>query len=77
MAEDEAVSTDPPHSDTIVLECDQLPTEGAVLAHPGRSNLRLGDIVTIRVEGNDVTNAVVIEGDGDDRGRPAPHRRAG
>ncbi len=67
MGEDEAVTTDQPHSDTIVLEFDQLPTEGAVLAHLARSNPRLGDIVTIRVEGNDVTSAVVIEGDGDDR----------
>ena len=59
------MTTDQPRSNTIVLEFDQLPTEGAVLANLAGSNPRLGDIVTIRVEGNDVTSAVVIEGDGD------------
>jgi len=61
------VTTDQPHSDTIVLEFDQLPTEGAVLANLARHNPRLGDIVTIRVEGVDVTSAVIIEGDGDEQ----------
>jgi hypothetical protein len=50
-----------------VLEFDQLPTEGAVLAHLAGSNPRLGDIVTIRVSGVDVTSAVVVEGEGDDQ----------
>ena len=67
MGEDEAVTTDQPHSDTIVLEFDQLPTEGAVLAHLSGVNAKLGDIVTIRVGGEDVTSAVVVEGEGDDR----------
>ena len=59
------MTTAEPHSNTIILEFDQLPTEGAVLANLQRSNPRLGDIVTIRVEGTDVTSAVVIEGDGE------------
>ncbi len=61
------MTTDSPHSDTIVLDFEQLPTEGAVLANLARSNPRLGDIVTIRVSGVDVTSAVVVEGEGDDR----------
>ena len=61
------MTTDQPHSDTIVLEFDQLPTEGAVLAHLAGNNPQLGDIVTIRVGGEDVTSAVVIEGEGDNR----------
>jgi len=56
------VTIDQPHSDTIVLEFDQLPTEAVVLAHLAGSNPKLGDIVTIRVEGTDVTSAVVVEG---------------
>jgi len=59
------VTTDQPRSDTIVLEFDQLPTEGAVLANLAAKNPRLGDIVAIRVGGEDVTSAVVIEGEGD------------
>lgn len=58
------MTTDQPRSNTIVLDFDQLPTEGAVLANLQRSNPRLGDIVTIRVEGADVTSAVVVEGQG-------------
>lgn len=61
------MTTDPPQSDTIVLDFDQLPTEGAVLANLGRYSPRLGDIVTIRVAGEDVTSALVVEGEGDDR----------
>jgi hypothetical protein len=60
--EDGQVTTDQPRSDTIVLDFDQLPTEGAVLANLQRSNPRLGDIVTIRVGGTEVTSAVVVEG---------------
>jgi len=63
--EDEAVTTDQPHSDTIVLDFEQLPTEGAVLANLARHNPKLGDIVTIRVGGTEVTNALVVEGEGD------------
>lgn len=59
------MTTDEPHSDTIILEFDQLPTEGAVLANLQRYNARLGDVVTVRVEGTDVTSAVVVEGDGE------------
>ena len=59
------MTTDQPHSDTIILEFGQLPTEGAVLANLQRSNPKPGDIVTIRVEGTDVTSAVVVEGDGE------------
>ena len=59
------MTIDQPHSDTIVLEFDQLPTEGAVLDHLAGNHPKLGDIVTIRVDGNDVTSAVVIEGEGD------------
>jgi len=58
-----AVTIDQPHSDTIVLEFDDLPTEGAVLANMQAKNPKLGDIVTIRVAGSDVTSAVVIEGE--------------
>jgi len=61
------VTTDSPHSDTIVLDFDQLPTEGAVLANLASKNPRLGDIVTIRVAGDDVTSAVIVEGEGDDQ----------
>lgn len=60
------VTTDQPHSDTIVLDFEQLPTEGAVLANLKRHNPKLGDVVTIRVNGTDVTNALVVEGDGDE-----------
>ncbi len=60
------MTTDQPHSNTIILEFGQLPTEGAVLANLARNNPKLGDIVTIRVEGTDVTSAVVVEGSGDD-----------
>ncbi len=59
------MTTDQPHSDTIVLEFEQLPTEGAVLANLARHNPKLGDVVTIRVEGTDVTSAMVVQGDGD------------
>jgi len=58
------VTTDASHSDTIVLDFEQLPTEGAVLANLERSNPKLGDIVTIRVNGVEVTSAMVVEGDG-------------
>lgn len=60
------MTTDRPHSDTIVLDFEQLPTEGAVLANLARHNPKLGDVVTIRVNGTDVTNALVVEGEGDD-----------
>jgi hypothetical protein len=59
------VTTDQPHSDTIVLDFEQLPTEGAVLANLAGHNPKLGDVVTIRVAGTDVTSAMVVEGDGD------------
>ena len=59
------MTTDQPRSDTIVLEFEQLPTEGAVLANLVRKNPKLGDVVTIRVNGTDVTSAMVVEGDGD------------
>lgn len=57
------MTTDQPHSDTIFLDFEQLPTEGAVLANLAGKNPKLGDIVTIRVGGADVTSGVVIEGD--------------
>lgn len=60
------MTTDQPHSDTIVLDFEQLPTEGAVLANLARHNPKLGDVITIRVSGNDVTSALVVEGEGDD-----------
>lgn len=65
IGEDGPVTTDGPASDTIVLGFDQLPTEGAVLANLAGRNPRLGDIVTIRVAGVDVTSAIVAEGQGD------------
>jgi len=57
------VTTDSPHSNTIVLDFEQLPTEGAVLANLQNSNPTPGDVVAIRVNGEDVTSAIVIEGD--------------
>ncbi len=57
------MTTAQPSSNTIVLEFAQLPTLGAVLANLARSNPKLGDIVTVRVEGADVSSAVVVEGD--------------
>lgn len=59
------MTTDQPRSDTIILDFDQLPTEGAVLANLQRSYPRVGDVVTIRVAGADVTSAMVVEGEGD------------
>ena len=60
------MTTDRPHSDTIVLEFEQLPTEGAVLANLAGRNPKLGDVVAIRVSGEDVTSAIVVEGEGDE-----------
>jgi len=57
------VTTDSPHSDTIVLDFEALPTEAAVLANLAGNNPKLGDIVAIRVNGADVTSAVVVGGD--------------
>jgi hypothetical protein len=59
------VTIEPPHSDTIPLDFEQLPTEGAVLANLVAHNPKLGDIVAIRVNGDEVTSAVVVEGDGE------------
>ncbi len=59
------MTIDSPHSDTIFLDFEALPTEGAVLANLAAHNPKLGDIVTIRVSGTDVTSAVVIEGEGE------------
>jgi len=59
------VTIDQPHSDTILLDFEQLPTEGAVLANLQAHNPKLGDIVTIRVNGAEVTSAVVVEGEGE------------
>ncbi len=56
------MTIDQPHSDTIMLDFEQLPTEAAVLANLQGHNPKLGDIVTIRVNGTDVTSAVVVEG---------------
>ncbi|MEO5680183.1 MAG: hypothetical protein ABIS47_11000 [Acidimicrobiales bacterium] len=54
-----------PHSNTIVLEFDELPTEAAVLARLAQEvNAVPGDVVNIRVAGLDVTSAAVIAGEG-------------
>ena len=58
------MTTDQPHSDTIVLEFDELPTESAVLAELETRNPKAGDIVAISVKGDEVTSAVVVEGEG-------------
>lgn len=54
----------PPHSNTIVVEFDELPTEAAVLARLAQEvNAVPGDVVNIRVAGQDVTSAAVIAGE--------------
>lgn len=60
------MTTDQPHSNTIVLDFEQLPTEGAVLANLAGRNPKLGDIVAITVEGAQVTSGIVVEGEDDE-----------
>jgi hypothetical protein len=59
------VTTDQPHSNTIVLDFEELPTEVAVRANLAGKNPKLGDIVAINVDGAEVSSGIVIEGDGD------------
>lgn len=60
------MTIDHPHSNTIVLDFEQLPTEGAVLAHLAGKNPKLGDIVAVTVDGAQATSGVVVEGEGDE-----------
>ena len=60
------MTTDQPHSNTIVLDFEQLPTEGAVRANLVGKNPKLGDIVAITVDGVDTASGIVIEGEGDE-----------
>ena len=60
------MTTDQPHSNTIVLDFEQLPTEAAVRANLVGKNPKLGDIVAVNVDGAEVSSGIVIEGDGDD-----------
>ena len=60
------MTTQPPHSNTIVLEFDELPNEAGVLARlAAEVNAMPGDVVNIRVGGRDVTSAAVTTGEGD------------
>jgi len=60
------VTIQQPHSNTIVLEFDELPTEAAVMARLSSEVQAVpGDVVNIRVAGLDVTSAAVVADGGD------------
>ncbi len=60
------MTTDQPQSNTIVLECDELPTEPVVLERlAAEVDAVPGATVNVRLRGQDVTSAVVVAGDGD------------